>query len=230
MANGLQPPHVRRRIAVERDADPRRERRRLQLVEAAIDCISRLGLRETKVQDVAAQADMAVGSINQYFDGKEALFTAVLAHLAEEFQSAWQEALAGAGSAPAPRLLSFVMTYFRPAICTRRKVAVWFAFWGEVRAQPQYRQVCQTYDRRHDEVLAELCQAVINEGGYTGLAPQAAAKAIAALCQGLWLEFLTGTDGLARRELAGLARLQLGAHFPRHRPAFGPPEEQEPMA
>jgi TetR/AcrR family transcriptional repressor of bet genes len=208
-----------RRSALPRDpisseSEPRRERRRRQLVEATIDCIGRLGLRETKVQDVAQRAEMAVGSISQYFLSKEALFTAVLRHLSAEFQAVWQTGLVRAGDGPMARLQGFVMSYFHPALCTRRKVAVWFAFWGEVKAQPQYRQVCREYDRRHDDMLAELCGGVIAEGTYPGLEARAAARMIAALCQGLWLEFLTGAEGLDRQDLAALARLQLTALFP----------------
>ncbi len=207
-------------------SDPRQERRRRQLVEATIDCIGRLGLRETKVQDVARQAGMAVGSINQYFSGKEALFTAVLRHLSEEFQAVWQTGLARAGVGPMARLQGFVMSYFHPALCTRRKVAVWFAFWGEIKAQPQYRQVCREYDRRHDDMLAELCAAVIAEVPRPGLDARAAARIVAALCQGLWLEFLTGADGLDRQDLAALARVELAALFPEPRPrALAPPDD-----
>ena len=54
----------------------RRAQRAAQLTDAALECISTLGLRETTVQDVAARAGMAVGSISQYFDSKEMLFTA----------------------------------------------------------------------------------------------------------------------------------------------------------
>jgi TetR/AcrR family transcriptional repressor of bet genes len=205
--------------------DPRRQRRRMQLIEAVINCIARQGLRETKVQDVAAQAGMAVGSISQYFRSKEALFAAALEHLAEEFQSTWEKALASAGNAPALRLLGFVMSYFQPAVCSRPKVAVWFAFWGEVRARPQYRRVCQAYDRRHDKVLVELCHALCagesrRHGADADSTAWDAAKIIAAFCHGLWLEFLTGSDGLTRQDLAALARRQLGALFPQQSQAF----------
>jgi hypothetical protein len=40
------------------------------------------------------------------------------------------------------------------------------------------------------------------------------------VCHGLWLELLTGTDGLRRMQLAELARLQLAALYPRHAALF----------
>jgi TetR/AcrR family transcriptional repressor of bet genes len=205
-------------MAVRRDL--RRERREAQLVDAALDCISTLGLRETTVQDVAARADMAVGSISQYFESKELLFTAVLRTLSEEFESAWRRGLAETGADPALRLKRFVECYFEPGICQRKKIAVWFGFWGEVKARPKYRAVCAGYDRRHDEALEELCAALIRDGGYPLLEPRATAKIIASVCHGLWLELLTGSDGLRRAELAVLARRSLAALFPWHATAL----------
>lgn len=198
-----------------------RGRRRKQLTDAALGCIASLGLRDTTVQDVARRAGMAVGSISQYFDSKEALYAEVLSALSEEFAAAWQRGLERAGPAPAARLRGFVQTYFDRRICQRRKIAVWYAFWGEVRARPQYRKVCASYDRHHDETLAALCAAVLDAHHDLHLEPTGAARLVAAMCQGLWLEFLTGDAALGREELARLADRNLAALFPSAASAFG---------
>ena len=196
----------------------RRGERERQLITAALDCISALGLSETTVHAVAARAGMAAGSINQYFDSKSRLLTSVLEHLATEFEDAWRRALESSGADPAQRLGAFINCYFLPALCQRKKIAVWFAFWGEVKTRPQYQEVCSGYDRVHDESLEGLCAALIaRSGDYPDLRAPDAAKLIASMCHGLWLEFLTGGDGLKRPELARLAADGLGALFPRHR-------------
>jgi TetR/AcrR family transcriptional repressor of bet genes len=191
--------------------DKRRDRRRDQLIAAAIDCIAANGIRDTKIQDVAKTAGMATGSINQYFDTKESLFTATLELLSEEFSRQSQINLGHAGDDPAERLNRFVMTYVHPQICQLRKVAVWFAFWGEVKARPHYRQVCQGFDQVHDDILRALCLPLLNDD--QSLAARKA-KIIAALCQGLWLELLTGTDGLKRADITVLLQDGLRALFP----------------
>jgi TetR/AcrR family transcriptional repressor of bet genes len=196
----------------------RRAQRAAQLTDAALDCISTRGLRETTVQDVAARAGMAVGSISQYFDSKEMLFTAVLRSLAEEFEATWRVGIAAAGDDGALRLRRFVECYFAPAICQRKKIAVWFAFWGEVKARPQYREVCAGHDRTHDRMLESLCEALV--GDASGLPAASAAKLVASTCHGLWLELLTGADGLRRADLETLALRQLAALYPRHASRF----------
>jgi len=197
----------------------RRAQRAAQLTDAALECISTLGLRETTVQDVAARAGMAVGSISQYFDSKEMLFTAVLRALAEEFEAAWRVGVAAAGDDAALRLRRFVECYFAPSICQRKKIAVWFAFWGEVKARPQYREVCAVHDRTHDRMLETLCEGLADET--PGLPAASAAKLVASTCHGLWLEFLTGADGLRRTDLEMLALRQLAALYPHHASHFG---------
>lgn len=203
--------------AIVRAGAERRGERERQLVAAALDCISTLGLSDTTVQAVAARAGMAVGSISQYFESKDRLLTAVLEQLSAEFESAWRAAVDAAPPEPARRLGAFVRCYFEPAICQRKKIAVWFAFWGEVKARPQYRAVCAGYDRVHDERLTALCAALAAPGART---PRDAARLVSSACHGLWLEFLTGEDALRREELARLASETLGALYPDHAAAL----------
>jgi AcrR family transcriptional regulator len=197
-----------------------------RLIDAALRCISDLGLRDTTVQDVAERAGMAVGSINQYFDSKEQLFMAALRALSEEFEMTWHRRLEQAGADAAVRLRCFVECYFEPAVCQRWKVAVWFAFWGEVKARPKYRAVCAGYDRKHDDALEALCRALLRESAGHAQDAGKAAKIIASVCHGLWLELLTGTDGLKRGELAHLALATLAAVFPEHAAKLLPPREE----
>lgn len=72
-------------------------------------------------------------------------------------------------------------------------------------------------------MLRDLCASLIQEGGYAELDPARTAKTLAALAQGLWLEHLTGSDGLSRAELSMHALLGLRALFPRHADAFADP-------
>lgn len=197
-----------------------RDVRESQLIEATLECISTLGLRDTTVQDVAERAGMAVGSINQYFESKEQLFTAALRALSEEFEMSWRRGLVEAGADAAARLRRFVECYFKPAICQRKKIAVWFAFWGEVKARPKYRAVCAGYDRIHDDTLEALCRALLQQSSNHARDAHSAAKIIASVCHGLWLELLTGSDGLKRGELARLALATLASVFPEHAATF----------
>lgn len=207
-------PSARAMARGERSSALRADRER-QLLAATRRCISTLGIHGTTVQEVARAAGMAAGSISQYFRGKDRLFTALLRQLSGEFESHWQRRLAAAGDDAGAQLLGFVQSYFDPQLCQREKVAVWFAFWGEVQARPRYQEVCAGFDRRHDAALERLCGRLLAGGkGGRSLSAREAGRAVAALCQGLWLEFLTGADRPTREALGGLAVRGLAALFP----------------
>ncbi|HLK12602.1 MAG TPA: TetR family transcriptional regulator [Candidatus Binatia bacterium] len=56
----------------------RRERTRRELLAAATEVLARKGMHDTKIADVAAAADVGVGTVYLHFDTKEALVDAVI--------------------------------------------------------------------------------------------------------------------------------------------------------
>ena len=74
-----------------------------------------------------------------------------------------------------------VLVDFRRSVCDRKKLSVWFAFWSETRSRPTYRKLCAERDREYDAVMLQLCTDVINEGGYTGIDPEMAARGLVSL-------------------------------------------------
>jgi TetR/AcrR family transcriptional repressor of bet genes len=111
-------------------------RRRQQLIDATIKCISKKGLGSTTLADVAKEAGLSQGIVNLHFDSKDNLLAETLKFLAEEYDQQFMRTLADAPASPASRLLALMQMCLKPAVCDRRKLAVWFAFWGEVKAVP----------------------------------------------------------------------------------------------
>jgi AcrR family transcriptional regulator len=91
---------------------PLQERARAT-VEAILEATARV-LREQgydglTTNKAAEAAGVSVGSLYQYFPGKEALVTALLLRFAERQQSAFLEALAGVATAPIPVVIDAVL-------------------------------------------------------------------------------------------------------------------------
>lgn len=55
------------------------DRTRVQILEAAHDCVVRFGIRRTSIQEVARLAQVSRGSVYRYFPDKSALVAAVIA-------------------------------------------------------------------------------------------------------------------------------------------------------
>ena len=61
-----------------------RERRRQQLIDATIKCISNKGLGSTTLADVAREAGLSQGIVNLHFNSKDNLLKETLRAIAEE--------------------------------------------------------------------------------------------------------------------------------------------------
>jgi TetR/AcrR family transcriptional repressor of bet genes len=86
----------------------------------------------------------------------------------------------------------------KPAVCDRKKLAVWFAFWGEVKTVPTYQKICAAYNDKYKEILRGLCETIISEGNYVGLNAKTVTNALSSLTDGLWLYCLINPKSFDR--------------------------------
>ncbi len=201
------------------------EKRRQQLIEATICCVANRGLAETTIGTVAREAGLSQGIINLHFQSKERLLTETLRYLADEYRNACGEAAAAAGASPVAGLQAMVDLDFRRSICTRDKLAVWFAFWGERRFRPTYRRICAARDKSYEDRVRVLCAKLCEQGDYPDVEPALVADGLSALTDGLWLDLLVRPESMSRDLAWRITMSYLADAFPRHfqRPAVGRP-------
>lgn len=193
-----------------------RDERRQQLIAATIKCISKKGIGSTTLGDVAQEAGLSQGIVNLHFASKENLFNETLQYLAEDYKAQFDGTLAKAAPGPAEKLLALMEMDLKPSVCDRQKLAVWFAFWGEVKSVPTYQKICEAYDRGYDAAINELCQAIIDQGRYTNIKAQTVTDALSSMTDGLWLSYLVSPKGFDRDESMDAVYSYLKAVFPDH--------------
>ncbi len=191
-------------------------RRREQLIKSTINCIARRGIAGTTMADVTKDAGLSMGIVNLHFQSKDRLFEETLIFLSDEYEAYWDAALARAGDSSAEKLAALVNSDFSAKVCERKKLAVWFAFWGEVKSRPTYLQICANSDKRNSDVVARFCKELKKEGNYKELKPQAFATGLAALVNGLWLDLLMTPKELSRKEARDICFAYLASSFPKH--------------
>jgi TetR/AcrR family transcriptional repressor of bet genes len=206
--------------ATAKPARPRRSQakaeRRLQLIEATIDCIAKFGLSGTTMAKVTELAGVSVGLANFHFDTKERLFKAVLQHLADEQRALWQSRLQGPDRPSADLLQAIVESRFHPAICARRKLAVWFAFYGDASAREIYRRAVGDMDDERLEASAAVIDEMVAEAGYSGIDPVETVLTTEAMWDGLWLNMLLYPGEFRRAACRDRAMQMIATLFPRH--------------
>lgn len=193
-----------------------KERRRQQLIDATIKCISKRGLGSMTLGDVAKETGLSQGIVNLHFESKDNLLNETLRSLAEEYHTQFHTTLQKSPPQPAQKLLALMEMDLKPSICDRRKLAVWFAFWGEVKAVPTYQKICDAYDRGYDEIIEGLCEQIIEAGDYRDTTADVVTEALTSMTNGLWLSCLISPRSfdreLARKAVYGY----LKGVFPQH--------------
>jgi TetR/AcrR family transcriptional repressor of bet genes len=199
-----------------------KEVRRQQLIDATIKCISKKGLGSTTLADVAGEAGLSQGIVNLHFNSKDNLLSETLLYLAEEYDKAFMTAAESAPGDAAAGLLALMKMDLKPAICDRNKLAVWFAFWGEVQSVPTYQKICAAYDDKYDEILCDLADTIIREGRYTDVDAKTVTEALSSLTDGLWLSCLVNPKTFDRSTALNAVLSYLQAVFPDHYPKEKP--------
>jgi TetR/AcrR family transcriptional repressor of bet genes len=193
-----------------------RAKRRQQLIDATMKCIARKGIGGTTLGDVAREAGLSQGIVNLHFESKDNLLRETLEALAGEYRAQFERALGRADESPAAGLLALMELDVSPGICQPAKLAVWFAFWGEVKSRPTYRKICDRIDSYYDEVVERLCAEIIADGRYTHVTAGQAAMALTSMTNGLWLSCLVSPQEWNRHAALDAVHSYLGNVFPRH--------------
>ena len=193
-----------------------RAQRRQQLIDATMKCIARKGMGSTTLGDVAREAGLSQGIVNLHFESKENLLKETLRYLADDYKARFKKTLEHSGPDAADKLLALMELDLRPSVIDRRKIAVWFDFWGEVKSRPTYRRICDERDRYYDEVVEGLCETIIEEGRYKGVSASLVATALTSVTNGLWLSCLISPKTFDRQVAKDAIMSLLHSFFPKH--------------
>lgn len=202
-----------------------KEVRRRQLIDATINSIAEHGIGGTTMTTVTELAGLSLGIVNFHFQSKQNLLEETLMFVAREHYDQWEKAYHDAGLDAATKLLAIVDAHFHPRIFTRKKLAVWYAFFGEVRRRAVYRSLVDDMDRERFEVSTRLCAEILADGGYDGPPADHVARMLEALYDGLWLNTLMYPGKFTREGSKHQIRVYLATVFPRHFQPCADPEE-----
>ncbi len=194
--------------------DGLKEARRIQLIEATIDCIARRGFSDLTLAQVAEAARLSVGIVNFYFRSKDALLIATLKHLVEEYRRQIDDAVAKVGPAPMAQIDAMLEVDFHRAVANRKQVTVWYAFWGETRWRPEFLRICSELSVAFQTGMTDLFRRIIADGGYAGIDPDLVARGYNAMIDGLWLDMLISPKETDRESAKATVRTFLAGLFP----------------
>lgn len=193
-----------------------KQQRRLQLIRSTIESIAKRGFADTTLADVAMGAGLSTGIVNFHFKNKDTLLFETLRYLAEEYQNIWKRALDKAHPAAPEQLRALVLCDIDPVVCNRKKIATWYAFWGEAKSRPTYLKLCDSGDAEHFAAMQALCAKLIVDGEYAGLDADQVALGLEAITDGLWQDLLLDPKNFDRARARNICETFLASLFPKH--------------
>ena len=177
-------------------------RQRQRLIDACITALHLYGPTGTTVARVVAIAKLSPGIVRFYFRSKAAMLVASLQFLATEFEDRVVTPVAALRGQPALALQRLVELYLDPEIASPRKVAVWYAFWGEASARQEYLAICGQKDANFAALVHDLIERMIESSGRRHLDSEAVALGLIGVLEMLWQGFAFEEEASIDRALA----------------------------
>jgi TetR/AcrR family transcriptional repressor of bet genes len=197
-------------------------RQRQRLIDACITALHLHGPSGTTVARVVAIARLSPGIVRFYFQSKAAMLVASLQYLATEFEERVLTPVYALRGQPALALQRLVDLYLDPEIASPRKVAVWYAFWGEASARQEYLAICGQKDANFAALVHDLVDRMVASSGRRHLDSEAVALGLIGVLEILWQGFAFEEEASIDRALARRRCMAyLRSVFPRE---FGPPD------
>ena len=194
------------------------EKRRDDLIAAAIELVAEGGASAATVRAIADRAGVTPGLIRHYFETKEELTQTAYRQVMDRMTQSAVEALAAAPvDDPGARLAAFVAANFRPPVLDPVTLAVWAAYLHRTRSDAGMMSVHQATYLGYRDQLQALIAALPGRGD--AARDRRDAIACNALIDGLWLEGAALPETFQPGELARIALDGIGAILGQSLPA-----------
>lgn len=197
----------------QRKRDPEANKR--QLIRATLDMIAEIGITDTSVSRIIERAGLSRGMIHLHFGGKDKLLTAAAQHFSAEYFAEMDRLTdLGPHASPEDRVMAVVRADLSKALLNQRSARIWHAFRGVASTHPGIARYSSTQDQRLVATLRDAFSDLAGDAeGAEGLARDATNGTLA-LLEGLWVNYLTDTDGFSRQEAEKLVRRFLKGLLP----------------
>ncbi len=186
-----------------------RDRRRAQVLQAALTVIARRGLDDTRMVDIGEEAGMSASHVMYYFPSKPELLMQALKWSEDAFLATTRDAITGLPTAR-ERLwrlveLSVPETDVDPAWI------LWLETWARAPHDARVARFAEDIERRWTTLLAEVIRDGQAAGEFAPLDADDFAATLSALIDGLAIRVIGGTGQLTRARLLEICAAHITA-------------------
>jgi len=177
------------------------QQRRELIIDAARTVIAGRGLARTSLRDIAAAAEVSMGTVSYHFSGIDEILGAVVIRESEEF---YGHVVAAADAEPDPwRSLGLLIDpMFADSPEVEAHWRIWTHFWAAVARRPGLADSYAARIRHWESCCARVISRGVAQGAFREVDPHGMALRLAAYSDGLAAQRAQGVTALT----AGLAR------------------------
>lgn len=166
--------------------------RRKELIEASIQCIAQMGMKNASIEKITEMAGVSRGLIRHHFQNKGSLLVAAFQHVCDEYIENIENAI-GPHEDPVDQLHAMVDAIFLPPLYEKNLLSVWFEFWLIARRDENLKQIYRTFYSRYLNLVEKIFLG-IKKKTKKNVDTKLLAIGFNALTDGLWLEATIDPD------------------------------------
>lgn len=181
--------------------------RQLEILDAAAAVIAERGWSDTRISDIAERIGASPPLVLYYFDSKDALLAAALAHRSETFYQRVSVDTAS-GSTAGERLWILIERSCPPIEGQDEPFEVEWELWLETWARARHDGTVAEARRRMDGLFRRAITEIVTEGVAAGefecSDPESFALHLSALIDGLAIQVLLSDEAVTRKSMLGI--------------------------
>jgi AcrR family transcriptional regulator len=166
-----------------------------QILDAAASVFARRGFEEARVDDVAAEAGLAKGTVYLYFRSKDALIEALVGRVVEVELRRLRDVRATGASVP-DRLTRFVHDYTSELERMAPLAPMFLQVYARATRHASVRRALTAYMETYVVEIAVLLEEGVRRGEIRTSDPRAAALHLGALLEGIALLWLVNPEAV----------------------------------
>lgn len=158
------------------------EKRKIQIIDAAMDVLYEQGFCDLKISEVARRAGVSAGLVCHHFETKRGLLLAVMRQAVDAYQNQSEKVALAHPDLP-DRTLALVQMALSPEQVNPRLSSAWLALYYLAASDPEYHAELVRYQNyNHSNILAALTEVFDPDDA------KQKAHLISALIDGVWLQ------------------------------------------
>jgi AcrR family transcriptional regulator len=180
-------------MRVHREPRPQERRRRVQVLEAALQVIASRGLANTRISDISARAGMSSGHVLYYFKTKDMVLMEALRFVEDEIHETAERTLPAVPAGP--KRLEALLKLNLPDGSGDPRWMLWLESWTLAPHDPHVAGLTSDLDRRWIGLLAGVVRDGVDAGALSCEDVGSFAGRFSALFDGLAVQVVTGSHG-----------------------------------